>query len=639
MNGWYFNYPTGGNYWNEWTTPDANSGPNQDQPGSDSFVDFPYYLDGGANARDRYPFAVPMDFSPPVITNLQPPDGSTINDSTPIISANYSDPSGIDNGSVVLTVNGIDVTLSATLTASGVIYIPVTALSDGIYTVYIEVQDIFGYLATETWSFTIDATPPDITNLQPPDGSTVNVTNPTISADYTDPSGINLSSVMLIVDGIDVTLSAIVTASGVSYIPGIAFSEGVHTVYLEVRDNVGNLASVTWSFIVDLILPPPTNLTTKVVNNGTNVELEWNPPSSFALDHYLIYKADSAIEFEFSTPYNISTTWWNPLNTTWIDPDPSITQIDDDFYYIIRAANSDESDISSTSNTAGIWTRTFAPGISTFSLPLEPFMKKDAEFYCQDMNSRYIKWMNHTTHTWIKHDKGDSENNTPLKLGEGYEVEFDNQTIYTFCGMPGTMIVYDDDSGFFGFDPDSDAKNLSVTVELNGEVTLTWQEPSSMISGGWYEVYYSTTRDGFFEVLGVDYDLACPSKGFGTNTTTISGLGAGDSGSRLYFMVVPFNASGVRGSGTYSMGLWTEEYLSEYDTMGIPLKLDGYKTASWYCNNIPDCIGINYYILIDQRWGWHATKMPVWVFDVVLEMGVGYQISTSGPTKFTFIGR
>jgi hypothetical protein len=30
--------------------------------------------------------------------------------------------------------------------------------------------------------------------------------------------------------------------------------------------------------------------------------------------------------------------------------------------------------------------------------------------------------------------------------------------------------------------------------------------------------------------------------------------------------------------------------------------------------------------------------MPEGAFDVILEMGVGYQISTSGPTKFTFIG-
>jgi parallel beta-helix repeat protein len=639
MTVWNAIYPIGGNYWNDWTTPDIKSGSNQDQPGGDGFVDVPYSLNGGSGEEDRYPFAIPVDFSPPIITNLLPPDGSLINNNTPLISANYSDPSGIDVSSVVLIVDGIDVTLSSTVTASGVGYIPGTVLSDGIYTVYIEVRDIFGNLATETWSFTVDATPPDITNLQPPNTSTINDTTPIISADYSDPSGINASSVVLMVDGIDITLIAFVTVSGVSYIPGMALSDGVHTVYIEVKDNVGNLAFVTWTFTVDIALPPPTNLTTKVVNNGQNVKLEWDPPISFVLDHYLIYRAASATEFDFSTPYNISTTWPDSKNTIWVDPNSTVTAVDDDFYYIVRAANFDESDISSTSNTAGVWTKTFEPGISTFSLPLEPFEKKDTEFYCQDMNATYIKWINLTTHTWMQHDKGDSGKCSLMELGEGYEVKFDSQTEYTFTGMPGAMIVYDDDSGFLGFDPDSEAKSLTVSIDLNGNVTLIWQEPSSMISGDWYEVYYSNTRDGFFGTIGMDYDLAGPSIGFGTNSTTISGLGAIDPGARWYFMVVPFNASGVRGSSTYSIGVWTEEYLAGYDTIGIPLKLSNYQTADWFCDNIPDTIGINYYIYSDQRWGWHSTRIPEGAFDPTLEIAEGYQISTSNATKFTFIGR
>jgi parallel beta-helix repeat protein len=385
---------------------------------------------------------------------------------------------------------------------------------------------------------------------------------------------------------------------------------------------------------------PPTNLTTKVVNNGQNVELEWESPISLILDHYLIYRADSQTEFDFTTPYNSSATWPNPKSTTWVDPDPSVTTVDDDFYYIVRAANFDESDISSTSNTAGVWTRTFEPGISTFSLPLEPFEKKDIEFYCQEMNASYIKWMNLTTHTWMQHYKGDSGNNTLLELGEGYEIGIlgkSVQTKYTFTGMPGAMINYDD-PGFLGFDFSSEAKSLKVSVQSNGNVTLIWHEPSSMISGDWYEVYYSNTRDGFFGILGMDYDLAGPSIGFGTNSTTIAGLGGNDPGAKLYFMVVPFNTSGVRGSSTYSIGVWTEEYLAGYDTVGIPLKQSTYKTADRYCDNIPDTVGINYFIYSGQRWGWHSTRMPNGAYDPILVMAEGYQISTSGPTKFTFIG-
>jgi parallel beta-helix repeat protein len=736
----------GGNYWSDFDEPsegayDDYQGQNQDIMGSDGIVDMggiggknPYVID--SDSQDNYPLINPYDTSPPIITNLQPPDGSTTNDNTPTISANYSDPSGINVSSVVLKVDGIDVTFSATVTASGVIYLPLTALpngihtvylevkdnydnfaiaiwtftvdttppiitnlqppdasitnnstpmiganyndpsgidvgsvvmevdginvtfsatvtaigvgyipgavlSDGIHTVYLEVKDNYNNLATVTWSFTVDTLPPIITNLQPPDTSTTNDNTPTISADYSDPSGIDVNSVVLMVNGVDVTSSATVTAGKVSFIPLLALSDGIHTVYLEVKDNAGNLATATWSFTVEAPLLPITNLTTKAVNNGNYIELEWDPPSSLALDHYLIYRADSATGFDFTTPYNISTTWPNPKNSTWVDPDPSVTSIDDDFYYIIRTANFDESDVSKTSNTAGVWTKTFQPGISTFSLPLEPFVIKDVEFYCQDMNVTYIKWMNLTTHTWMRHDKGDSQNNTLIEVGEGYEIGFLGKSIptrYTFTGLPGAMIIYDDDIQFPGFDPDSDARNLTASVEPNGNVILTWQEPASMGFGDWYEVYYSNERDGFFGTFGNEYDFACPSFGFGNNTTTISGLGANDPGARLYFMVVPFNSLGIRGASTYSIGIWTEEYLAQYDTFGIPLKLNLNQTADWYCDNIPDTVGINYYILSEQRWGWHSTRMPQGAFDTVLEMAEGYQISTSGSTKFTFIG-
>ncbi len=80
------------------------------------------------------------------------------------------------------------------------------------------------------------------------------------------------------------------------------------------------------------------------------------------------------------------------------------------------------------------------------------------------------------------------------------------------------------------------------------------------MSYGWYEIYYSNTRDGFFGFLDYDYFYACPPVDFGTKTAIHFSAFARDSGMRLYYMVVPFNASGIRGSSTYSIGIWTEGY-------------------------------------------------------------------------------
>jgi hypothetical protein len=86
------------------------------------------------------------------------------------------------------------------------------------------------------------------------------------------------------------------------------------------------------------------------------------------------------------------------------------------------------------------------------------------------------------------------------------------------------------------------------------------------------------------------------------------------------------------------MGIWTEEYISGYDTFGIPLKLSTDHSADWYCDNIQDAIGINYFIESQQRWEWHSITMPEGVFDPLMTVGYGYQISVSMNTGYIFIG-
>jgi parallel beta-helix repeat protein len=378
-------------------------------------------------------------------------------------------------------------------------------------------------------------------------------------------------------------------------------------------------------------LLPPTNLTTKVVNNGNYVELEWDPSPSLALDHYLIYRADSATEFDFSIPYSNSATWLNPKDTHWIDPDPNITSMDDDFYYIVRAATFDESDISSTSNTAGVWTRTFKAGVSSFSLPLEPYTSQNIEVFLQDMNATYIKWMDPGLHRWMKHGDG-VVNDTQLMQGKGYEVKFASQTRYTFCGMPGAMIKYHQNS-LFGFDINSEANTLTATVNIAGNVILTWTQPMGMDLSCSYKIYRSAQRKGFFN--GSALHVATISVG----PIIWMDVGVALPGTKYYYMIVPVNATGLEGTSTYSIGVWTEEFLSEYDTIGIPLKTGVDQTIDWYKNNILNTQGINYYIYDEQRWGWHSTRMSEGIYDGTLEMMEGYQISTSSATKFSFIGR
>jgi parallel beta-helix repeat protein len=58
VNQWDNGYPSGGNYWDDYTGVDFFKGPNQDMPGSDGFGDTPYYP-YFSRSKDRYPLMSP----------------------------------------------------------------------------------------------------------------------------------------------------------------------------------------------------------------------------------------------------------------------------------------------------------------------------------------------------------------------------------------------------------------------------------------------------------------------------------------------------------------------------------------------------------------------------------------------------
>jgi len=105
-----------------------------------------------------------------------------------------------------------------------------------------------------------DQTAP-ILSLAPPDASTVTMTRPSIVASYADgESGVDLATVRLTFDGVDVTTQAAVTASSAAFVPATDLSQGMHTATAQVADLVGNLSTATATFLVDSIAPVTTLL-------------------------------------------------------------------------------------------------------------------------------------------------------------------------------------------------------------------------------------------------------------------------------------------------------------------------------------------------------------------------------------------
>jgi parallel beta-helix repeat protein len=156
---WDNGYPSGGNYWSDYTGTDLKSGPNQDQPGSDGIGDTAYVID--ANNTDRYP---PMN--PVAVHNV------AVNLTTPrtILGQGYNlniKAQTTNKGNRLETVN-ITVFANTTLMATQTINLTIgtttlslpwnaTGFTEGNYTISAYASPVPGETETGDNSFTYGA--------------------------------------------------------------------------------------------------------------------------------------------------------------------------------------------------------------------------------------------------------------------------------------------------------------------------------------------------------------------------------------------------------------------------------------------------------------------------------------------------
>ena len=92
---WDDGYPSGGNFWSDYSGTDIFTGSNQDIPGSDGIGDTPYTAILGIT-QDNYPLMQPYDCEPP-ISRMEPISPYWHNSSSLTINANASDNNAITN--------------------------------------------------------------------------------------------------------------------------------------------------------------------------------------------------------------------------------------------------------------------------------------------------------------------------------------------------------------------------------------------------------------------------------------------------------------------------------------------------------------------------------------------------------------
>lgn len=211
----------------------------------------------GNSAAVSFGFQLALDSTQPIVTIASPPDGSLLtNGATPVV-ATFSDPAAaIDLASVHLTIDGSDVTPQAAVTAAGLTYTPAVPLASGDHQASVSAGDLAGNRAQATADFSIDASVTSVAIAAPAAGSFVATATPAIQGRYSSSSGgIDPSSVVLQVDGVDVTAAAQVGATSVSFAPTTPLAEGAHIAQLAVADAAGETTSASAQFTIDLTAP------------------------------------------------------------------------------------------------------------------------------------------------------------------------------------------------------------------------------------------------------------------------------------------------------------------------------------------------------------------------------------------------
>ena len=112
--------------------------------------------DWGTGVESTTIITAKVDDTAPTITGLTPADDAMTVETAPTISATYSDDTaGIDETSVEMLLDDVDVTDDAVADGDDVTYTPTEDLAEGSHDVTVNVSDNAGNAATESWSFRI----------------------------------------------------------------------------------------------------------------------------------------------------------------------------------------------------------------------------------------------------------------------------------------------------------------------------------------------------------------------------------------------------------------------------------------------------------------------------------------------------
>ncbi len=193
---------------------------------------------------------------------------------------------------VQATVNGQTYTLTLN-SSTGKYEATVTAPSVSSYNqaghyypVSIKAEDQAGNSETVTTSdptlgdslklYVKETVAPTISNVQPSNGTYLDTSTPTISAQLRDnDSGVDISTLVLKIDSQTIDVGDITTTSvsggyNISYTPATALTDAAHTVTITVKDHDGNISDTASTTFTVMTTAPTLTLSSPIDNLKTN---------------------------------------------------------------------------------------------------------------------------------------------------------------------------------------------------------------------------------------------------------------------------------------------------------------------------------------------------------------------------------
>ena len=261
INVWDDGYPSGGNYWSDYTGVDLYSGPNQNEPGSDGIGDTSYFID--VDNQDRYPFMNPWTDTTPPETTISL--SGVLGDNDWFTSDVTVTLSATDNTAVGKTEYSFDNAIWNAYTT------PFTLTNEGTTTVYYKSTDIAGNPeTTKTKTIKIDKTIPSGAITINNDAAYATSTSVTLTLSAADATS-GVYRVRFSNDGIwdTETWEEFSTTKAWTLTSG----DGTKTVFYQIKDNAG----LTWQYqdtvILDTTKPTANAGPDQTINEDTLVTL------------------------------------------------------------------------------------------------------------------------------------------------------------------------------------------------------------------------------------------------------------------------------------------------------------------------------------------------------------------------------